>query len=41
MIRSDVKRAEVLEKFVTLLEDCGPVEDWFFKLESSNPIMTP
>jgi hypothetical protein len=41
MIRSDVKRAEVLEKFVTSLEDGSSVEDWFFKLESSNPIMTP
>jgi hypothetical protein len=41
MIRSDVKRAEVLEKFVTSLEDGSSVEDWFFKLESSNAIMTP
>lgn len=41
MIRSDVKRAEVLEKFVTSLEDGSSVEDWFFKLESSNTIMTP
>jgi hypothetical protein len=41
MIRSDVKRAEVLEKFVISLEDGSSVEDWLFKLESSNAIMTP
>lgn len=41
MIRSDVKRSEFLDTFVTLLEDGCSVEDWFFKLEFSNPIMTP
>ena len=41
MVRSDIKRSEFLKNFVTLLEDGGSVEDWFFGLESSNPIMTP
>ncbi len=41
IVRSDVKRSEFLERFVTLLEDGCSVEDSFFKLEFSNPIMTP
>jgi hypothetical protein len=41
MVRSDVKRSEFLENFVALLEDGCSVDDWVFKLELSNPIMTP
>ena len=41
MVRSDAKRTEILEEFVDLLEDGCSVEDWLFKLNFSNPIMTP
>ena len=41
MVRSDVKRTEILEEFVGLLEDGCSVEGWLSKLNFSNPIMTP
>ena len=41
MVRSDVKRSEFLKRFVTLLEEGCSVEDWVFKLNLSNRIMTP
>ena len=41
LVRSDAKRTEILEEFVGLLEDGCSVEGWLFKLNFSNPIMTP
>ena len=41
MVHSDAKRTEIPEEFVDLLEDGCSVEDWLFKLNFSNPIMTP
>jgi hypothetical protein len=41
IVHSDVKRSEFIKRFVTLLEDGCSVENWLFKLNLSNPIMTP
>jgi len=41
IVHSDEKMSEFLDTFVTLLEGNCSVEDWFSKLEFSNPIMTP
>ena len=41
MVQSDVKRKEILEEFVGMLEDKRPVEYWLSKFNFSNAIMTP
>ena len=41
MYVKDIGRTEIVEEFVDLLEDWCSVEDWLFKLNFSNHILTP
>jgi len=40
MYVKDAGRTEIMEEFVDLLEDGCSVEDWLFKHNFSNPMMT-
>ena len=41
MYVKDARRTEIVEEFVDLLEEGCSVEDWLFKLNFSNHILTP